>query len=506
MAGEEFLNKLYKDLNISEEVKHVSKGLSNKNEAVKAYLDRLERTHSNLNNLHKLNLLKSLYYKKYVIKAEDIPKYRDKEKIITSQKESLDKWLNYLLDENTKYPMWAKYWVFQGMLKIGTYNEATGTYQKRSKKTLAPFIEINPEILSKCINLVTTYIEKNELTDEELSKLVESGNFQKMYTLLINRKKLNISSKSNDNDGIWIKYSYESVEEVEKKEKQGIIPEYIKLFNSLQGYNTGWCTAGSLEIAKDQICGIDVYNGGNFYVYYTKDENNKYKIPRIAIRMSYYDDIEEIRGIADGQNLEDGLEDILIDKLKQLNLKIEQVNENIERAKDSKRLTELVKKQKNKIDFSLDELRFLYEIDRTIVGFGWDADDRLKNILKERDNAKDIVSILEQYDRAGDRVKIILKNKFNFKYIPYDYKDYFLIALKCVRENGILLSQVPSTVNNYFDIAMTAVTNFPYALRYVDKTITNYNFIVNEAMKQKVSNLNQLLSDMGMEQKKNNSR
>ena len=506
MTGEEFLNKLYKDLNISEEVKHASKGINDKNEAVKTYLDRLERTHSNLDHLHKLNLLKSLYYKKYVIKAEDIPKYRDKEKIITSQKESLDKWLNYFLDENTKYPMWAKYWTFQGMLKIGTYNEATGTYQKRSKKTLAPFIEVNPEILSKCINLITTYIEKNELTDEELSKLVESGNFQKMYTLLINRKKLNISSKSNNNDGIWIKYSYEDIDEVEKKEKIGITPEYIKLFNSLQGYNTGWCTAGSLEIAKDQICGIDIYNGGDFYVYYTKDENNKYKIPRIAIRMSYYDDIEEIRGIADGQNLEDGLEDILIEKLKMLNLKSEQVNENIERAKDSKRLTELVKKQKNKIDFSLEELRFLYEIDRIIVGFGWDADDRLKNILKERDNTKDIVSILDKCDSTEDRIKLILKNKFNFKYIPYDYKDYFQIAIECVKENGILLSQVPSTINNYFEIAMTAVTNFPYALRYVDKTINNYNLIVNEAMKQNVSNLKHLLSDIEINKNRNSSR
>ena len=43
-------------------------------------------------------------------------------------------WINYLIDENAKYPMWAKYWAFRGMLKIGAYDEATDTYKKRSEK------------------------------------------------------------------------------------------------------------------------------------------------------------------------------------------------------------------------------------------------------------------------------------------------------------------------------------------------------------------------------------
>ena len=37
MNGEEFLNRLYKDLNLSAEVKHTAKGTKDKNEAVELY-------------------------------------------------------------------------------------------------------------------------------------------------------------------------------------------------------------------------------------------------------------------------------------------------------------------------------------------------------------------------------------------------------------------------------------------------------------------------------------
>ena len=54
--------------------------------------------------------------------------------------------------------------------------------------------------------------------------------------------------------------------------------DHMPLVESLKGYNTGWCTAGE-STAKTQL------QGGDFYVYYTLDENDEYKVPRIAIRM-----------------------------------------------------------------------------------------------------------------------------------------------------------------------------------------------------------------------------
>ena len=65
MNGEEFLNRLYKDLNQSSEVKHTAKGTKDKNEAVKRYMDRLESIQSQAiysQRLSDIELLKHLYF------------------------------------------------------------------------------------------------------------------------------------------------------------------------------------------------------------------------------------------------------------------------------------------------------------------------------------------------------------------------------------------------------------------------------------------------------------
>lgn len=71
-AGEEFLNKIYKDLVNSEIVKHTGKG-GNKNEDVHIYMERLERVTNNSFKHDKLSLLKNFYYDKYVIKPKNVP-------------------------------------------------------------------------------------------------------------------------------------------------------------------------------------------------------------------------------------------------------------------------------------------------------------------------------------------------------------------------------------------------------------------------------------------------
>ena len=180
-------------------------------------------------------------------------------------------------------------------------------YKTRGKTTVNPFVSFDSEILGKCVELLKESLNKKDITDEEIDKIVASGSFAKLYgKLLANKKSLKIES----DEGIWIKYNHESIEEIKIKEQEGIAPEYIKLYNSLQGYNTGWCTAGSRETAKSQIC------GGDFYVFYTKDKNNEYKIPRVAIRMEE-NEIGEIRGVAESQNIESNMEKILEYKLKE---------------------------------------------------------------------------------------------------------------------------------------------------------------------------------------------
>ena len=482
MEGEEFLNKLYKDLNLSEEVLHTAKDTKNKDEAVKRYMDRLEYIHTKaINSTRKsdIEILKQLYHKKYVVKENNIPSYRDKNRIIQSQEESLDKWLDYLLDKNAKYPMWAKYWAFQGMLKIGTYDEANDIYQKRSKKTLAPFIEVNPEILAKCIGLVIDYVGKKELNDKELEKLIESGSFLKLYPHLIKRKKEEIHINSKKEEGIWITYHHETEKEADKKEEQGIIPEYLKLFNSLQGYNTGWCTAGDKIRAKNQICGGSSYIGGDFHVYYTKNKKGEYKIPRIAIRMDKQD-IGEIRGIADNQNVEDGFEDIIAEKIKEFSkIKSETTTKYLKIIHEMKKLTELNKKSNNNESFTKEDIIFIYELDQEIDSFGYEKDPRIAKILSTR-------NIIEDYNKNSEiALKAVKKHWYAIEYINPNIDKYKEIALEAVKKNGMSLEYIDKNNKEYREIALEAIKENALAIQYLDKNIEGYKEIIIEAVKKK---------------------
>ena len=306
LTGESFVDSIYQNLINSEEVKRAIERRNtnpiNREDAIKAYMDRLEKAHF---TERKLTLLKSLYYKRYVIDhlpenyvqlQQKISREQGRGNIIINsegrkemlkhiqdeQKKSLDLWLTYLNSKDAMYPMWFRYYAFQGMLKLGKYDKERGKFTKRSKNTAIPFIEVNPEILGQMYTLLSKMMAKKELSLEEVKTLNNGESFNKLYTYILNNMIINIG-KLDSKDGMWIKYD------------QG--KNYKKLWQSLQGKNTGWCTAGE-ETCKTQI------EIGNFYVYYTKDENDKYKIPRVAIRMRGCDEIAEVRGIDKNQNLE----------------------------------------------------------------------------------------------------------------------------------------------------------------------------------------------------------
>ena len=68
-------------------------------------------------------------------------------------------------------------------------------YKKRTEKTTNPFIETNPEVIAKCIDLIVKQVNKplSEINvgEEGLKKLLESGSFQKLYPMLLKSQKQN---------------------------------------------------------------------------------------------------------------------------------------------------------------------------------------------------------------------------------------------------------------------------------------------------------------------------
>lgn len=498
--GEKFLDKLYNNLYISDEVQYTKDNKDNRYEAIKKYLERLERVHSNATTEHKKELLKSLYHKKYVIK-EDV--LRDKIKkmnisisedrlqeeintVINAQKTSLNKWLDYLTSETAYYPTWAKYWAFQGMLKMGNYDEGIEGYQKRSKDTESPFVDANPEIIAKAIDTITKKLNKDEINDEELEKIINSGNFSKIYTLLEKRYKENVIEYSG-NEGKWIKYN------------QGNKEDAKKLCDSLQNKNTHWCTA-SEDMAIKQLCGPydDSEYGGDFYVYYTKDKKGNYTLPRMAIRMKNHDEIGEIRGILDGQNLEEEMLPILESKLDEMTF-IKDKQDSIEKCKGLKELTEIYRKTIKKEKLPEEEVNNLYTKQ---YGFGWTQDPKVDKIIINRNINEDFPNIknhdlkfkiFQKYKERFNKSEIndkkfmleaVKQDVFALEYASEELKNDKEVVLEAVKQRGSALAYASNDLKKDKEVVLIAVKQNGWPLRYANIELKNDKEIVLAAVKE----------------------
>ena len=422
----DMISKVYTNLHNSDRVLKASNVSDKKRERLLKYFERLEELHNRVSETRSVNgekLLKSFYYDLYVIKPENIPaayfqnqvrlarergygniklteedKRRMTEEVIDDQRKSLDKWIEYFLydEENKSYGMWEKYWVFQGLQKLGKYDKETGKFSKRDKSTVYPFPPVEREYIFTTLKLMEDFL-KDKKGEEDIKQALSTGNFKLLYEYVIKQSFLKGEHQSNSTDGKWIKYEQGS--------------DYNILRNSLQGYYTGWCTAAGENFAKDQLA------GGDFYVYYSLDKNGEAKVPRIAIRMDGKDKIGEIRGIADNQNMEPEMMPILEEKLKEFPDR----DKYLKKEHDMKLLTLIDKKVNNNIELTLDELKFLYEIDDKISGFGFMEDPRIKEIKSKRNIKRDYSIIFnikeedvalsqEEWKKTPNKFKVLVGN------------------------------------------------------------------------------------------------
>ena len=389
--GEEFLNSLYNNMHMEDAVMHTAEKSDSPTEKISKYLERLERTHDIAkDNPHKMEVLKKFYYDKYVIK--ELPEsyinlqkkiarergYGDvtvtdemKEEMLSNvqkeQEKSLDMWIDYLTSDDAMYPMWFKHYAFRGMLKLNKIDKEKGEFGRRSKTTTEPYVELNREVLARVYDTLVKEIGTNEEISEEASKALENGeSFKKLYEYYLTDT--GYVNRGNDTDGLWVKYDQGS--------------DYKPLWESLQGKNTGWCTAGE-ETAKTQL------SNGDFYVYYTKDNEGEYKEPRIAIRMDGKNNIGEVRGVGERQNLEGCMTPIAEEKLNEFPDK----DKYLKKVNDMKLLTEIDNKVNKNIELNKEDLRFLYEVDSKIEGFGYSKDPRINEIKDRRNNKKDLAFV-----------------------------------------------------------------------------------------------------------------
>lgn len=197
--------------------------------------------------------------------------------------------------------------------------------------------------------------------------------FGKLYAYAINEVIPITKSEREIIEGQWVKYEKGS--------------NYKRLYDSLQGHGTGWCTAGGEETARGHL------RGGDFYVYYSNDLNGNAVNPRIAIRMKG-DRIAEIRGVDGNQEIDAqiSISGVLEEKLKEFGDEGDRYKQKVE---DMKRVTKIERKISQGIDLTKEDIKFIYESDRDIEGFGRGKDPRIGKILSKRDIEKDFAYLVD---------------------------------------------------------------------------------------------------------------
>jgi hypothetical protein len=369
---------------------------------IEYWLQKIETGHRRArSNSEALKIIQDYYIKKGVTKKSDVPesffelqikaarergekvttlteKQRDYlvELALKDQRESLLKWINYFLSSDSDvYPMWAKYWSFQSILKMGKYNPETGTFSSRSKGQMGLFPELNREAFALVIDWMTKTLKGHsieDLSDPDLEKSLGTKSFSKIYGQILKYSKNKLLSSRKTVEGKWVLYRKDS--------------DPSSLVKTLEGHQTGWCTAAEAT-AKEHL------SGGDFHVFYSLDENDIPTIPRIAIRMEN-EKIAEVRGIGEEQNLDSQIagSNILSEKLKQFG---NEGDKYLKKEKDMNLLTRIDEKIQLGGELETSELRFLYEIDADIKGFGFGADPRLLSILSKRNRMLDLMKIFD---------------------------------------------------------------------------------------------------------------
>ena len=287
------------------------------------------------------------------------------------QQESFLRWFDYIMGPDVDIPHWLRHILLKDLLEIGTYNTNKSGFAQRTNETVGPYPGLNSEAFATVYGSLENYYKGR--VDSNLIKENEGRAFATLYAQRLNElEKLSIRFDPKETNGEWVKYEHGNVDHAKD------------LFDSLQDQNTGWCTA-SCATATHQI------KGGDFYVYYSRDIKGESTAPRIAIRMKG-ESIFEVRGIAKDQNLDPEMfkTNILEDKLKEFG---DEGKKFKQRSEDMKLLTEFEFKVQRGEELSPEELRFLYEIDRKIQGFGYAKDPRIRKIISQRDKNKDYALI-----------------------------------------------------------------------------------------------------------------
>jgi hypothetical protein len=312
--------------------------------------------------------------------------------VTSNQKQSLDVWIDYLTSDDTIRPMWAKVWILEGVKKIAFHiQEERIKFLRRDKRKIAPFPPLNALALANTITEMHDILKKqskdkeiqrpdqNEdeiFQDETSHKILSRHRFSKLYA-----KQLNEAFKDSTTEGLG------KTQVKLKKYPQGSDLQHVT--KDLKGHIHNWCVG-----TENSYFGRSYLEEGDIYIGYSYSPNDKPgepSIPRILVIMKGSDEnakIHMVNGIGPCQELDKDIAPLKEEILKENFGK--KTKDYQKKAADMKRVTKLKEKQDNNESFSKENIRFLYQLDKRIKGFGYYPDPRIQEIIEERDIKEDL--------------------------------------------------------------------------------------------------------------------
>lgn len=334
--------------------------------------------------------------------------------IIAEQERTIAPWVNYLSDKDCPYPTWFKVYAFDGLSRMGLYNDNTKEFEKRDKHTVGGFPNLNPEVLAKVYSHINDFFSQDSSAwfekhpeDEKLSVLVKSGNFNKLYSkeLLDAKTIMKTPERTEDIQGDWFEYKLGDEEQISRLAEgtRWCIADPHTANNYLR---SGTCRNNGAEEDYDDD------NKARFFIFRLKTDQSKDGYAdngSASIRLGPDGNVAEVSGLNDGQAIEDALVPIVQEKVLSLPGG-EKYNQSF---KDKQELIRLDKKMQENQDLTKEELEFIYEINRNIV-------------------------TLDTYNGSDPRLKE-LKNKYNIQYIlDHDIEIDFNKLAKSMRPSDIV--------------------------------------------------------------------
>lgn len=402
-----------------------------------------------------LDALKRLLYHRSVIKPENIPesywqahseqaqqmgagnveitediKSQETKRVIADQKESLDRWIDYLTGPDAHYPDYLKYVTVHSILSMGNYDANRHTFTERTDHTVKRFPNLSRGALARTVDSIERYygeryfalkrqleaaqedvkqaknalsyaqklnqpdlnVERTTLTDakhrvaeltaqfEDLingqaeenadqpkfNKALLAADFATLYALALEKSGTAKQELWPVTEGRWVTY------------EEGQANELVA---ALDGKGTDWCLEGTAT-SKMYL------DKGNLLVYFSEDEERQPTIPRAGVWL-VDDKVVESHGVDGQQNLDPYIADVVRAKAQALG------DPNFEkRSYDMQMLTYIARKAKAGHELNKDDLIFLYEINSPIEDFGYDSDPRIAELRASRNPEEDAPIVL----------------------------------------------------------------------------------------------------------------